>query len=316
MAREFKPVDLSGIKTISIKNRKHKAKIKDFIKLDKFEGGFDDFIDSLPNILKAKDLKEVAAAVAKAHKAKKPVAVAMGDAVIKVGLSPLIIKLMEEGLISAIAMQGAGAIHDTEIALIGETSEDVSASIQDGTFGMAEETGSFLNEAIKEAAQENIGLGEAAGRKISRDRLPHKDYSILARAYELGIPVTVHVALGTDTIHMHPKASGEAIGKSSYYDFKKFASVVKDLSDGGVIINIASAVILPEVFLKSLSIARNLSGVGEFTACNFDMIMHYRPTENVVKRPTLSGGRGYNIIGHLEIMIPLFARMLLDEIKK
>lgn len=316
MKKKTEPIDLSKIKTISIKNRKHKTKIKDFAKLEGLSGSFNDFFNGLPDILKAKDLKELVKAVALARKKGKPVILAMGDAVIKVGLSPLIIKLMKENIITAIAMQGAGAIHDTEIALIGETSEDVAISIKDGSFGMAEETGDFLNEAIKKGAKEDMGLGEAVGKKMVEEKLPYIDYSILACAYKLGIPVTVHVAIGTDTIHMHPKADGSAIGKTSHLDFRKFASSVKDISGGGVIINVASAVILPEVFLKALSITRNLYGVEKFTACNFDMIMHYRPTENVVKRPTQSGGKGFNIIGHLEIMIPLFVRALLEEARR
>jgi hypothetical protein len=315
MRKEIKPVDLSKIKTRSIKNREHKTKIKDFIDLDKFQGNFDSFFQSLPNILKAYDLKELVEAVVTSRKNNKPVILATGDAVIKVGLSPLIIKLIKEGIITAVALQGAGAIHDTEIALIGETSEDVAASIQDGTFGMVEETGSFLNKAINEGAREKIGLGEAVGKKIINDNLPFKDYSILASCYKQGIPATVHVAIGTDTIHMHPEANGEAIGATSHLDFKIFASCIQDLS-GGVIMNVASAVILPEVFLKALSVARNISEVGSFTAANFDMIMHYRPTENIVKRPIKSGGKGYNITGHLEIMLPLFAKALLGRLKK
>ncbi len=283
--------------------------------MQKLSGDFNEFLESLPNILKARDFKELVEAVSLARRNDKSVILAMGDAVIKVGLAPIIIKLMKEDIITAIAMQGAGAIHDTEIALIGETSEDVAVSIQDGTFGMAEETGRFLNDAIKEGARENIGLGEAVGKKIVEENLPYKDYSILANAYELGVPATVHVAIGTDTIHMHPKADGASIGKTSHLDFRKFASCVKEIS-GGIFINVASAVILPEVFLKALSIARNISEVKKFTTANFDMLMHYRPTENVIKRPIKSGSRGFNIIGHLEIMIPLFAKAILEKTKR
>jgi deoxyhypusine synthase len=316
MKKDIQPVDLSKIKTKSITKRQHKAKIKDFMSADKLSGDFMTFFEGLPGILKAKDLKEITDAIINARENNKPIIWACGDAVIKVGLSPILIKLMKEGFISAIAMQGAGAIHDTEVALIGETSEDVAVSIKDGSFGMAEETGNFLNEAIIEAAKEDKGMGEVIGRKMVKENLPYKEYSILANAYELDIPVTIHVAVGTDTIHMHPKVSGEALGKASHIDFRKFTSCVKEMSQGGVIINIASAVILPEVFLKALSITRNIYGVGDFTACNFDMIMHYRPTENVVKRPTQSGGRGFNILGHLEIMIPLLAKALLEKSKK
>lgn len=305
MPKKIKPADLKRIKTISIKTRKHKACIKDFAKVATKSLSLETFLKNLPDILKARDLKELIARIVEARRQKKPVILACGDAVIKVGLSNLIIDLLKKKVITAMAMQGAGIIHDTEIALIGETSEDVTTSIKDGTFGMAQETGEVLNAAIVDGARDNIGLGEAVGRKLEEVNPPYLKYSITYTCYKLGIPLTVHVAVGTDTIHMHPACSGQAIGKTSHIDFRKLASIVSHL-EGGVIINVASAVILPEVFLKSLSVAKNLGAkVEKFTAANLDMIMHYRPTENIVRRPTQSGGVGFNITGNIEIIFPL-----------
>ncbi|MFH1856880.1 MAG: hypothetical protein ABH836_06660 [Candidatus Omnitrophota bacterium] len=310
MTNKITPVDLKKIKTISIKTRTHKARIADFAKTAT-DYSMNTFFESLPKILKANDLRKLIDKIIIARKEGRPVILACGDAVIKVGLSTLIIDLLKRKIITAVAMQGAGVIHDTEIALIGETSEDVGISIQDGTFGMAEETGKLLNAAIKEGAAESMGLGEAAGRKLAET--PFAEYSIAANCYKLGVPLTVHVAIGTDTIHMHPDCDGAALGKTSHTDFRKFASVVSEL-EGGVIINIASAVILPEVFLKALSVARNLGAkVEKFTAANIDMIMHYRPTENVVKRPTQSGGSGFSITGNIEIIFPLLYAGIIEK---
>lgn len=310
------PVNLKEIKTISIKNRQHKTKVCDFAKIGVKNASVRDFFDNLPNALKARDLKQLISKIIEARKNGKTVILACGDAVIKVGLSNLIIDLLERNVFTAVAMQGAGIIHDTEIALIGETSEDVAYSIKDGTFGMAEETGTLLNRAIIEGAGGGIGLGEAVGRKLKEVNPPYLKHSIAYNCYKLGIPLTVHAAVGTDTIHMHPDCDGGAIGKTSHFDFRKLAAVVSRLEEG-VIINIASAVILPEVFLKALSVARNLGAVVEkFTAANLDMIMHYRPTENVVKRPTQSGGMGFNITGNIEIIFPLLYAGLIEEIVK
>ncbi len=308
------PIDLGKVRTFPLKDRKNKVKISMFSKLSPTQDSFSDFINSLPAILKANDFRNIVKAIVTAYRNKKSIIWAMGDSVIKCGLSPLIIDMMRKGLISTIALQGAGIIHDAEIALIGETSEDVAVTITDGSFGMAEETGRMLNQAIKEGARDDIGIGEAVGKKLVYLKVPYKEHSIVACAYEMGIPVTVHVAIGTDIIHMHPLADGSAIGKGSHIDFRKFTTAVTELS-GGVILNIGSAVILPEVFLKALSIARNIGkDVGNFTAVNFDMIQHYRPLENVVKRPTRTGGRGFAITGHHEIMIPLLIRAINEEI--
>jgi hypothetical protein len=306
------PIDLKKVKTSSIKTRKNKVKISDFCLPYKTGSSVKQFLAGLPKILKAEDLLASANAIVTAKRNNKQCILAMGDSVIKVGLSPLVIQLMKKNIITAIAMQGAGVIHDTEIALIGETSEDVAVTIKDGSFGMAEETGSLLNDAIKSGVANNLGLGEAAGKMLSELSPPYRDMSITYNAYKLGIPLTVHVAYGTDIIHMHPKADGAAIGKATEIDFRKFTTIITML-EGGVILNIGSAVILPEVFLKALSIARNIGyDAKNFTAINMDMIQHYRPLENVVKRPTKTGGQGFAITGHHEIMFPLLAAWVLE----
>ncbi len=308
------PVDLKKVKTYPIGDRQNKVKIDMFASEIPQNPSVRDLLSSLPSILKANDFKRVVGALKKAKESNGTIIWAMGDAVVKVGLTPIIVQLMDAGYISGIALQGAGIIHDFEIALIGETSEDVAVTIQDGRFGMVEETGRMLNDAIKEGVNNGLGIGEAVGKFIDENNLKHRDKSLVYNAYKRNIPVTVHVAYGTDIIHMHPAADGSAIGKGTEIDFRKFISLVTNLDENGVIVNIASAVILPEVFLKSLSVARNLGNpVKGFTAVNFDMIQHYRPTENVVKRPTQSGGAGYTIIGHIEIMIPLLAASLFSD---
>ncbi len=312
---KIEPIDLNRIKTSSIKTRKNKVKVKDFALPYKPGLTVDEFFSRLPKILKAEEMETCVRAIVKAKNNKKEIILAMGDSVIKVGLSPLVIQLMESGIITAIAMQGAGVIHDTEIALIGETSEDVQVTIQDGSFGMAEETGSLLNQAVKEGVDRGMGLGESAGFALAHTDAPYREESITYRAYKMGIPLTVHVAYGTDIIHMHPKADGAAIGKATEIDFRKFATIVSKLEQG-VIINIGSAVILPEVFLKALSITRNLGyDVKNFTAVNMDMIQHYRPLKNVVERPTKTGGRGFAFTGHHEIMFPLLTAWILELLK-
>ena len=309
------PVDLSKVTTYPLSRRKNKVKIADFARPPAPDGTFDDFLSSLPSILAAKELRELIEHIARAHTRGKPVVVMMGGHVIKCGLSPVIISLMECGIISAVAMNGAGSIHDFEVALIGETSEDVAENIQDGTFGMSEETGRLMNETIKTAAEEGVGLGEGLGNKLLAMSTDYVDYSILAAGVKLNLTVTVHVAIGTDITHQHPLADGAAIGETSFTDFRKFVSVVSELGDGGVILNLGSAVLLPEVFLKALTIARNLGyKVTNFTAANFDMIQHYRPRVNVVQRPTNTGGQGYSFTGHHEIMIPLLANAVMEKL--
>lgn len=272
------------------------------------------FLEGLPDILAAKSLREVSARIARAHRRNRTVLLGMGAHPIKVGLSPAIIDFMERGILSAVAMNGAGIIHDFELALVGRTSEDVAASLRDGSFGMAEETGAFLNRAIAAGAGAGKGIGAAVGEAILKARLPHRDLSILAAGARLGIPVTVHVGVGTDTIHMHPQASGSALGAGSFRDFHALASVVATLDDG-VFLNLGSAVILPEVFLKALSLARNLGHpVRNLTTVNIDFLAHYRPLTNVVTRPTLESGKGYHLTGHLEIMVPLLFGAVLEAL--
>jgi hypothetical protein len=238
----------------------------------------------------------------------------MGAHPIKVGLSPLIIDFMEQGILGAVAMNGAGIIHDFEIAFMGETSEDVAASLKDGSFGMAEETGAFLNQAIARGYERGQGIGKAVGEAILKGKLPNHRLSILAAGARLGVPVTVHVGIGTDIIHMHPKVDGKSLGEGSLRDFHTLASIVATLN-GGVFLNLGSAVILPEVFLKALSLARNLGHpVRNLTTVNLDFLAHYRPLTNVVSRPTMEGGKGYHLTGHLEIMVPLLFAAVLEEL--
>jgi hypothetical protein len=278
-------------------------------------GSFRQFYESLPKILAVNELQTVVDAIVAAHHCKKPVLFMFGAHVIKVGLSPLLIELIRRRVVTAIAMNGAGIIHDFELAFMGCTSEDVAEALADGSFGMAEETHRFLNGAIAAGAKKGLGLGEAVGAMINKHRLPHRRLSLLATCQALGVPATVHVALGTDIIHQQATADGAAIGQTSLTDFRRLAAVTATLGQGGVVGNLGSNVILPEVFLKTVSMARNLGHrVQDFTAFNFDMIRHYRPSENVLKRPTLLGGRAVHITGHHELLIPLLVRAVIEAL--
>jgi len=308
--KRFKAISSRGLKTYSIKKRKSKVGVDDFARVPRRGGSVRDFLDSLPGLLGAKDLCDVASAVLKAHRGGRTVGLGMGAHVIKVGLSPLIIDLIERGVIDAVAMNGACVVHDFETAFAGCTSEDVDEEIGSGGFGMAEETGKYLNRAIKKAGKSGLGL--AVGEMIEGSRFPHRDKSILAACARSGIPATVHVALGTDIIHIHPSMDGAATGAASIADFRLFSSVVASL-ERGVYINLGSAVILPEVFLKALTLVRNLGHrVRNFTTVNMDFIQHYRPTTNVVRRPTSGGGRGIRLTGHHEIMVPLLYAAIIE----
>ncbi len=307
-------VDLTKIKTIPLNVRKCKVSIDDFAKPTKSHASFKSFYDSLPRILASQNLKSLVDSVVGAYKKDKMVIFMMGAHVIKCGLSPLVVDLMKRRVVKAIALNGAGIIHDTEIAMIGRTSEDVGEGILDGSFGMAKETASFINEAINHGFTKGMGIGEAVGMSIVKAKLPHRRLSILATGYESNIPVTAHVAIGTDIIHQHPSANGEAIGEGSLLDFRNFIYSVSRL-EGGVAINFGSAVILPEVFLKAVTVARNLGfKLKVFTTANFDMISQYRPYQNILSRPTSTGGKGYNIIGHHEIMMPLLYSSIIEKI--
>jgi len=302
------------IKTYSLKSRKSKVHFKDAAKPYRPRSSFQTFLDSLPNFLSVQDFRSVVEALVKAHRAQRLVLFGMGSHVIKVGLSPILIDLMERGIINGIAMNGSGIIHDFEMAYLGQTSEDVDKEINRGTFGMAEETGRILNQTIEEGMKKGLGLGEAVGWRILNEKFTHYRKSILAAGVRLGIPVTIHVAIGTDIIHMHPTVNGAAIGETSLQDFRIFTSLVSQL-EGGVYLNIGSAVLLPEVFLKSVTVARNLGyPLRRFTTVNMDFIQHYRPLTNVIKRPTQKGGKGYSLTGHHEIMVPLLAAALLETL--
>ena len=309
-----KRIDLSKIRTIHLDSRKCKVAVKDFASLPKKGSSFESFYESLPNILAARNFKDVTDAIVAASRKKRMVIFMMGAHVIKCGLSPIVIDLMKRGVVRHVALNGAGIIHDTEVAMIGRTSEDVGEGIVDGSFGMAQETASFINGAINYGFRNGIGIGEAVGSRIRKAKYPHKDKSILAMGYELGVPVTVHVAIGTDIIHQHPSANGMAIGEGSLLDFKTFIYSVSKL-ENGVAVNIGSAVILPEVFLKAVTVARNLGyKAHKFTTANFDMVSQYRPHQNVISRPTSTGGKGYNITGHHELMIPLLYRSIIEKV--
>ena len=311
MKKNLKPIDMASITTYPLQDRINKVSVNDFATLADSETDLSPFLESLPKILKGQDFLELTDKIVTAYQRKKPVIVMMGGHVIKCGLSPLLIALAREGIITGFAFNGASSIHDFEIALIGETSEDVSEYLQTGKFGMWEETGKLMNEAIQHAADTGIGMGEALGKKLIALDAPYNTYSLLAAGIQYDFPITVHVAIGTDIIHQHPSAKGAAIGEASFTDFRLLTELVTQLEDGGVVLNFGSAVILPEVFLKALTIARNLGHtVSHFTAADFDMNQQYRPVENVVKRPTEMGGKGYTFTGHHELMIPLLVQAI------
>ncbi len=300
-----------NLKTYSLHSRKSKVEISDFSRTFSPGESFSSFVEGLPNILAGKDFKDFLGLLDKARKKKKAIVFALGAHVIKVGLAPVILNMMEEGWITALALNGAGIIHDFEVALAGHTSEDVANEIEIGRFGMARETGELLNDAIKSARDKDLGLGESVGELIENSNFAYKDLSILAAAFRLNIPTTVHVAIGTDTIHFHPAADGEALGEASLRDFFLFCSILENCEGGGIFVNVGSAVILPEVFLKAVSCIRNKGvALGNFSTAVFDFHRHYRPQENVVTRPLGQKGRGFYFIGHHEIMIPLLAASL------
>jgi len=313
---EWKPISFDKIKTYPLKARASKVSIDDFGKPWRAGGKMSEWLDSLPGILAGKDILKISECTVNAVKSKKMVILGMGAHPIKVGLNPVIIDLMEKGVIKAIAMNGAGIIHDFELAMAGHTSEDVGDRLDDGRFGMAEETGRLLNEAIKIGADNEEGMGEAIGGMLLRKKYTYNHFSILAKAHELNIPVTVHVAVGTDTIHFHPKADGAAIGKTSHIDFRIFSRLISNL-EGGVFINLGSAVIIPEVFLKAITLVRNLGfSVKDFTTVVMDFIKNYRPVTNVLNRPTQDGGQGFSLIGHHEIMFPLLAAAIIEGLEE
>lgn len=314
MKSGFDQLDPRKIRTTSLKERKSTIGVDDFSRTYTKGSAFGDFYEALPNILAGRDFHRIVRSLAAAFREGRVTVLAMGAHPIKVGLSPIIVSLIEKGVFKAVAMNGACVIHDVEVAMEGHTSEDVAEGLDTGTLGMARETPEFINGAIREGVEQGLGLGESLGRKILQANLPHAALSIMAAGSRMGIPITVHVAIGTDVIHIHPSTDGAAIGEGSHRDFKILSSVISKL-EGGVYLNLGSAVILPEVFLKALTLARNLGHhVDHFTTVNMDFLQHYRPTVNVVNRPTRRGGEGYTLIGHHEIMFPLLAAAVLEKI--
>jgi hypothetical protein len=307
------PMDFALLKTVSLAERGGKVKIADFASPYRKGSGVNGWLDSLPHILAGDSFRALVEALAAARDKRRAIIWGLGGHVIKCGLAPVLADLMRRGYATAFALNGAAAIHDFEIALAGHTSEDVEAVLPDGRFGAAEETGREMNRAIEEAYAEGLGMGEALGRRLAA--APHGDFSLLVQAYRQAVPVTVHVAVGTDTPHMHPTANGAAMGSASHRDFRLLCAYVADLNEGGAYLNVGSAVLLPEVFLKTVSAVRNLGHpLANFTTANFDFLQHYRPRVNVVERPHAhSGGAGYAITGHHELTIPLLAAALIER---
>ncbi len=307
------PVDLTRVQLRSLGERVNKVALAGMARPHRPGQTFVDFLTSLPSLMLVEDFRSIVKAIEAARRAHRSVIAGLGGHVIKCGLGPLLIDLIKRKILTAVAMNGSAAIHDFEIALIGATSEDVAEGLKDGTFGMVRETGELMNQAINRVLEDREkGMGELLGDQLNQIEIPCRDYSVLAAARRLSVPLTVHVSVGCDIIHMHPSADGAAIGRASFNDFRLFSAVVSELT-GGVYLNIGSAVLMPEVFLKAFTIAQNLGkNLHDFITVNMDMIAHYRPGENVVRRPASVGGRGYTIQGRHEIMVPLLAAALIE----
>jgi Uncharacterized conserved protein len=308
----FAPLAFDGISTYPLASRPSKVTTADFARPVQEDSSLKEFFASLPNILAARELKELAGRIREARKQQRAIIIGLGGHVIKTGLAPVLIDLIERGYATAFAMNRAAMIHDFEIALAGQTSEDVDATLGSGQFGMAEETGRIVNEAIRAGARDGIGMGEALGRQLHQMNAAHMDVSLLCSAYSANVPVTVHVAIGTDIVDIHPSADGASVGQTTYHDFRLLCAIVRELDGGGVYLNLGSAVLLPEVFLKTITVVRNLGHkLEDFTTANFDFLQQYRPLTNVVRRPVAGTGRGFAFTGHHEIMIPLLAAAIL-----
>jgi len=313
MSSKYKEIDLSKNKTYSASERVSKVSSDKEGGIYKPGSSFYSFLEGLPGILKADDIKLVAKAVVNAKRTKKPVIAMIGGHVIKTGCSPVLSNLVKHGFITHLASNGSAAIHDTELALFGHTSEDVASQIEECSFGMAHDTATFVNNAAREASQKQTGFGQKIGEELIRKNPDIYKKALLAACYKYKIPYTLHIALGTDIVHQHHTAHGASIGDASLRDFRILAASVAELGGGGVVLNLGSAVVMPEVFLKCLAVARNQKeGICNFTTANFDMIQHYRPQVNVLNRPTSSGGQAFAITGHHEIMIPLLAAAVLE----
>ena len=306
----YQQIDLKKTRRLSIHNRKRKTDVANFAKPLEGNFSFSQYLDSLPACLKALDFRELLISMKRAREKGKPIIFMLGAHPIKCGLSPVIIDLMKNGFVTTLATHGAGVIHDIEISFWGKTSEEVEENIRDGSFGMTKVTSDFFNSIASYAYQNDLGLGEALGKMLAESKAKFEKYSLFSNAYKLGIPATVHIAIGTDILSQHPGFDGAKVGKTSFTDFKILCNQISKIKDAGVVINFGSAVILPEVFLKALAVARNIKGrIDNFTTANFDMIQHYRPNENVVKRPirSVSRGKGFSFTGHHELMLPLLA---------
>ncbi len=309
----LRPLKLDDVKTYPLASRPSKVSLKDFANPLSEDSSLRDFLQSLPNILAVQSLRQLAASMRRARELRKPIIWGIGGHVIKTGLAPLVIDLMKRGFVTAIAANGSVLVHDAEIAMVGSTSEDVDATLGEGVFGGADETGKLLNRAALEGAKENIGLGEATGRNLLALSPKHADHSLLCTSYHARVPFTVHLTIGGDIGHFHPQADGAALGATTHTDFRLLSELVRRMDGGGVYLNIGSAVTLPEVFLKAVTLVRNLgSQLTDITTANFDFIQSYRPLTNVVRRPTANGaGRGYSITGHHELTLPLLAAELI-----
>lgn len=307
---KFKEISLDGLQKYSIKDRPSKVHVEDLVEIE------DSSELNFPDILAAKDLKELVNHCLKAIQNGKPIIIALGGHVIKCGLAPYLIDMMKRGWIKGLSSNGSVIIHDFELAMFGKTSEDVATALEDGSFGMVEETCDTINRTIQKAAEDNLGYGEAIGKFLVEKSAPNQEISLVAKAYEFEVPFSVHVALGTDINHQHETADGKAIGECSMRDFRILCNNLIKLNEGGVFLNFGSAVVMPEVFLKAITVVRNLGyPLNNFYTAVFDMNMHYRPRTNIVHRPTLSGGKGYYFVGHHEIMLPLFYKLLKGKIE-
>jgi hypothetical protein len=310
---DVRPLDLDGVNTYPLATRSSKVTTKDFAGPISEDSTLSGFLNSLPDVLAVRSLRELAQQIRRARELHKPIIWGIGGHVIKTGMSPVIIDLMRRGFVTAIAANGSVLVHDAEIALVGSTSEDVDASLGAGAFGAADETGKLLNASARAGANNHTGLGEALGRALVDCNPPYKDFSLLCAAYDMRVPFTAHVTIGADIAHFHPSADGAALGETAHTDFRLLAEMVRRMNGGGVYLNLGSAVVLPEIFLKAVTLVRNLGhNLSDITTANFDFIQSYRPLTNVVRRPVADGaGRGYSITGHHELTIPLLAAELI-----
>jgi len=309
---DLKPLELDKVKTYPLASRPSKVNLEEFAKPIDAGSLLREFLDTLPNVLAVRSLRELAERIGRARDVKKPIIWGIGGHVIKTGLAPVIIDLMKQGFVNGIAANGSVLVHDAEIAMVGSTSEDVDATLSEGVFGGAEETGQLLNSAARDGASDQIGLGESVGRALLARNPTHRDYSLLCAAYEQKIPFTAHITIGGDIAHFHPSFDGASLGATTHTDFRILAELVRRMDGGGVYLNIGSAVVLPEIFLKCVTLVRNLGHpLTDITTANFDFIQSYRPLTNVVRRPTENGaGKGYSITGHHELTIPLLAAFI------